>query len=162
MLSGMSGRRHLRVVMATATAALLATALSSVPATAAPQQSSSGKSEAVIVLMRSQHPDLKPKTQARQREQAVDADQAGVVADLRSHGATHVQQLDTVSAVAATATQSEISRLEANPQVAEVVPDRIIPLPATAATTAAPAAQPGARAQCTSDPSKPQLEPEAL
>ena len=70
--------------------------------------------------------------------------------------------LDTVSAVAATATQSEISRLEANPQVAEVVPDRVIPLPATAGTNAAPTDQPGGRAQCTSDPSKPQLEPEAL
>ncbi|HEX5404485.1 MAG TPA: S8 family serine peptidase [Pseudonocardiaceae bacterium] len=157
----MSGRRHLRVVLATTTAALLATALSNAPATAAPQQGN-GKSEAVIVLMRAQHPDLKPKTDAKQRQQAVSADQAGVVADLRSHGATHVQQLNTVSAVAATATQSEISRLEANPQIASVVPDRMIPLPATAGTNARPTDQPGGRAQCTSDPSKPQLEPEAL
>jgi hypothetical protein len=157
----MSGRRHLRVVLATATAALTATALSSLPADAATPPSGNGSSQAVIVLMRSQHPDLKPKIQATQRERAVDADQAGVVADLHSHGATHIQQLDTVSAVAATASPSEISRLSADPQVAEVVPDRIIPLP-TAGVTASPTDRPGDRAMCTADPGKPQLEPEAL
>lgn len=160
MLSDMSGRRHLRVVLATATAALTATALSSVPATAAAQQGT-GKSEAVIVLMRSQHPDLKPKVDAKQRQQAVSADQAGVVADLHAHGATHIHQLDTVSAVAATANQAEISRLAADPAVAAVVPDRVIPRPSMSGVVAG-AQQPGARAACTADPSKPQLEPEAL
>ncbi len=149
------------MVLATATVALTATALSTVPATAAAPPVGTGKSEAVIVVMRSQHPDLKPKIDAKQRQQAVGADQAGVVADLHSHGATKIQQLDTVSAVAATASQSEIARLKANPQVADVVPDRVIPLPSTAGVTASPQA-PGARAACTSDPGKPQLEPEAL
>ena len=161
MLSGMSGRRHLRVVMATVTAALTATAVASVQATAAPHVGS-GPGKAVIVLMRSQHPDLKPKIDAVQRDRAVRADQAGIVADLHDSGATHIRQLDTVSAVAATASQTEISRLEANPAVAAVVPDKIIPVPKTAGVTASATQRPGGRAACTSDPSRPQLEPEAL
>ncbi|HEX3589121.1 MAG TPA: S8 family serine peptidase [Pseudonocardiaceae bacterium] len=157
----MSGRRHLRVVLATATAALTASALAGLPANAAPQ-TGTGKSEAVIVLMKAQHPDLKPKIDSAARAKAVGADQAGVVADLRGHGASHIQQLDTVSAVAATADQSEISRLEANPAVADVVPDKIIPMPKNDGVTAAPTQAPGGSAACTSDPSKPQIEPEAL
>jgi hypothetical protein len=161
MLSGMSGRRHLRLVLATATVALTATSVASVQANAAPQVGS-GKSEAVIVLMRAQHPDLKPKIDAVARSRAVNADQAGIVSDLHNSGATHIQQLDTVSAVAATASQSEISRLQANPAVADVVPDRIISVPSTAGVMAHATEQPGGRAACTADPSKPQIEPEAL
>ncbi|HWC81985.1 MAG TPA: S8 family serine peptidase [Pseudonocardiaceae bacterium] len=119
---------------------------------------------AVIVVMRAQHPDLKPKTQTQQREQAVTADQSGVLADLRAHGATGIEQFDTVSAVAAKTTPDEVDRLRADPAVAAVVPDRFIPLPAQA--DAAPQ-QPGGRSNsaaqlCPANPAKPLLEPDAL
>jgi hypothetical protein len=160
MLSDMTGRRHARVALAVVSAAVLGTVLTTGQATAAAPQASKG-SEAVIVVMRSQHPDLKPKVQASQRAKAVAADQAGIVSDLKTSGATNIQQLDTVSAVAAHASPAEVARLQANPAVAEVVPDRIIPLPSVGAT--ATQQQPGgSRAACTSDPGKPQLEPEAL
>jgi hypothetical protein len=166
MLSDMSGRRHLCVVMATVSTAILATVVATGPASAAPQTAHSSDTKAVIVLMRAQHPELKPKIQARQRQQAVNADQAGVVADLRGHGATHIQQLDTVSAVAATVSQGEIDRIAANPQVAAVVPDRVIPrpdLPTSAPATGPTHAATTAGGQlCPADPSKPLLEPEAL
>jgi Subtilase family len=162
MLSGMSGRRHLCVVMASVSAAIISTVVATGPASAATQTAHSSDNQAVIVLMRAQHPDLKPKIQARQRQQAVNADQAGVVADLRGHGATHIQQLDTVSAVAATANQSEIDHIAANPQVLAVVPDRTIPRPALPAAVAGPTHASGGGALCTSDPAKPLLEPEAL
>lgn len=146
--------------MAVVAGAVFATAVSTAPAGAAPAVDNS--THAVIVMMRNQHPDLKPKIQAQQRETAVAADQAGIVSDLRSHGATHIEQLDTVSAVAATATQSEIDRLAANPAVAAVVPDRTIPLPETS-TVSQTVQQPGSNhSLCTSDPSKPTLEPQAL
>src|SRR5215469_15798153 len=151
MLSGMSGRRHARVVLAAVTAALLGAALTSGQATAAAPQTSTG-SEAVIIVMRSQHQDLKPKLQVQQRIKAVDADQAGVVSDLRSHGASHIEQLSTVSAVAAHTTAAEISRLQADPSVAYVVPDRVIPKPAVGVQSHG-IQQPGGRAACTSDPS---------
>jgi hypothetical protein len=138
--------------------AVLATAFSSVPAGAAP--ATDGSTQAVIVVLRNQHPDLKPKFQAQQRQQAVAADQAGIVTDLRAHGATRIQQLDTVSAVAATATQGEISRLAANPAVAAVVPDRTIPRPEEP-TGNKTASQPGAN-RCPAGPGKPLLEPQAL
>lgn len=158
----MTGRRHARVALSVASAAVLGTVLVAGQATAAAPQASSNGSEAVIVVMRSQHPDLKPKIQVQQRQQAVSADQAGVVSDLRASGATHIQQLDTVSAVAAHASPAEVAKLKADPQVAEVVPDRVIPLPENVGATAAVQQPGGDRAMCTSDPSKPQLEPEAL
>lgn len=157
----MTGRRHARVALCVVSAAVLGTVLAAGQATAAAPQASNG-SEAVIVVMRSQHPDLKPKLQVQQRQQAVSADQAGIVSDLRASGATHIQQLDTVSAVAAHASPAEVARLTANPQVAEVVPDRVIPLPENVGATAAIQQPGGDRAMCTSDPRKPQLEPEAL
>jgi hypothetical protein len=166
MLSDMSGRRHLHLcaVLATVSTAILATVVTTGPAGAAPRTAHASDTRAVIVLMRAQHPELKPKIQASQRQQAVDADQAGVVADLRDHGATHIQQLDTVSAVAATVSQGEIDRIAANPQVAAVVPDRVIPRPdLPGSVPAGPTRAGSAGAQlCPADPAKPLLEPEAL
>ena len=152
--------RHSSVVVAAAATALFGT-FTPVQAAAA----ADGPTSAVIVVMRAQHPDLKPKFQASARQQAVTADQSGVLSDLRAHGATAIEQFSTVSAVAAHASQAEVDRLRANPDVAAVVPDRFIPLPET---SSAPVAQPGSRANtpaaslCPSDPGKPSLEPEAL
>jgi Subtilase family len=155
----MNGRRSTGVAVAIMSAGLLATMVPAGEVSAAP--AAAGGSQAVIVLMRAQHPDLKPKTQALQRQQAVGADQAGIVADLRDHDATHIQQLDTVSAVAASASPAEIARLRSDAQVTAVVPDRVIPRP-TAQSTAAPQ-RPGADSRsCPADPGKPLLEPEAL
>ncbi|QUQ70363.1 S8 family serine peptidase [Kutzneria sp. CA-103260] len=110
----------------------------------------------VIVVMRDQHPDLKPKVQTDQRSAAVSSDQNPVVQDLSTHGATDVKQFDTVSAVAAKVKPSEADRLRANPNVAAVVPDMTF-YPQQTATDLKPSQQ-----ICPADPSKPLLEPEAL
>lgn len=110
----------------------------------------------VIVVMRDQHPDLKPKVQADQRAAAVHGDQTAVVQDLATHGATDVKQFDTVSAVAAKVKPSEADRLRANADVAAVVPDLTVYQQQTR-TDLKPSQQ-----ICPSDPSKPLLEPEAL
>jgi subtilase family protein len=121
-----------------------------------------GPAQPVIVVMREQRPNLKPKLQAEQREQAVGNDQQPVVDDLKAHGATKIERLTTVSAVAATAKPDEIRRLQADPQVAEVVPDRTILSP-LARNNGSKAKQPKLDQRiCPADPSKPLLEPEAL
>ena len=112
--------------------------------------------QSVIVVMRDQHPDLKPKVQTEQRSAALSGDQNPVVQDLSAHGATDVKQFDTVSAVSATVKPSEADRLRANPNVAAVVPDMTF-YPQQTATDLKPSQQ-----ICPSDPSKPLLEPEAL
>ena len=133
--------------------AVAATDAASADAQAAPQS--------VIVLMRNQHPELKPKVQAQQREATVTSDQSPVVQDLTAHGATDIQQLDTVSAVAAKVKPSEVDRLRANPAVSAVVPDlTVYRQPAQSAGGGAQATLP--QTICPSDPSKPLLEPEAL
>ncbi|EWM15325.1 LigA protein [Kutzneria sp. 744] len=110
----------------------------------------------VIVVMRDQHPDLKPKVQSDQRSAAVTGDQKPVVQDLSAHGATDVKQFSTVSAVSAKVKPAEADRLRANPSVAAVVPDLTINRPRTTADFK-PSQQ-----ICPPDPGKPLLEPEAL
>ncbi|REH17910.1 subtilase family protein [Kutzneria buriramensis] len=116
------------------------------------------------MVLRDQHPNLKPKIQAQQRQQATAADQTGIVGALRASGATGIQQFSTVSAVAAHADAAEVARLQVDPQVAAVVPDRMIPLPhqPSAATVNARSGTNPAASLCPSDPSRPLLEPEAL
>ncbi|TCO54900.1 S8 family serine peptidase [Actinocrispum wychmicini] len=121
-----------------------------------------GPDQAVIVIMRNQRPDLKPKAQAEQRQQAVDSDQKPVVDDLKAHGASKIEQLTTVSAVAATAKPDEVRRLQADPQVAAVVPDRTLISP-LARNNGSKAKGPKLDQRiCPPDPGRPLLEPEAL
>jgi hypothetical protein len=152
----------LGVIVASASALLVAMVApaQAVTTTAAATADAAASPQSVIVLMRDQHPDLKPKVQAQQRAAAVQGDQTPVVQDLKAHGATDLQQLDTVSAVAAKVKPAEIDRLRANPDVSAVVPDlTLYPKAAAPASTAKAKLD---RTICPADPSKPLLEPEAL
>ena len=165
MSSGSSGRRSTLIVAAASAAALTvlgpAGPVGAAPGPAGASAADGGSPQAVIVLMRDQHTDLKPKQQAAARERAVGADQRSVVDDLRAHGATRVTQLTTVSAVAATAKPAEIARLWRDPKVAAVVPDRTILSPFASNTAATEAPKVSAKV-CPANPAKPLLEPQAL
>jgi Peptidase inhibitor I9 len=125
----------------------------------------------VIVVFKNQVPSI-PDTvsKAAMRKSAVRSVQAGVMSQLTATHARSVHSMSLVNAVAATVSPYEAHQLAANPAVAQVVPDRPIPVAnaapwaaaAKAARNAAPAAGltplPGA---CPAK-GKVQLNPQAL
>ncbi|MFM9443623.1 S8 family peptidase [Streptomyces acidiscabies] len=128
-----------------------------------PTPASTTPTQRVVVVMRDQHPSLLPRARATQHAHALDHDQLPLVHALRDSGATRLQRLNTVNAVAATVSPAERSRLAADPAVAAVVPDRWIPAPRRTANaaSASPTATP-ASGLCPADPATPLVEPEAL
>ncbi|HEX3784953.1 MAG TPA: S8 family serine peptidase [Pseudonocardiaceae bacterium] len=116
---------------------------------------------AVIVVLKNQHDNLNLKAQGAQRTSVTHADQQSIVSDITAHGGTDITQLVSVNAVAAHLPATEVSRLRANPAVAEVTPDATLQVqpPANVPQEQAPKLSP---ALCPSDPAKPFLEPEAL
>ncbi len=83
----------------------------------------------VIVVFKNQVPSI-PDTvrNAAARKSAVKSVQAGVMSQLSSTNAKNVHSLSLVNAVTATVSPFEAHQLAANPAVAQVVPDRPIPL----------------------------------
>jgi hypothetical protein len=83
----------------------------------------------VIVVMRNQFPGVSsaPATLPTRRAD-VDAAQQPVLSDLAASGSQAVTSYTTVDAVSATVSPGEDSQLAANPAVAEVIPDALIPL----------------------------------
>lgn len=142
--------------------------LAAAPAAQAAPAPAAGPEQAVIAVLRDQHPDLAPKVQTEQRRAAITRDQSPVLGELAAHHATGVVGLTTVNAVAAKVGPDGLDALLADPAIAAVVPDRAISLPRTAATapaapgTGAPAAGRNTSPLCPADPAKPLLEPEAL
>jgi Subtilase family len=110
----------------------------------APAFAGSAAGGKVIVVLKQQQAGLNLRTQARQRIAAAHADQAPVLASIRSHGGTGVTQLTAPDAVAATVSAAEVAQLRANPAVAEIVPDAMIQV-AQVHTEAAPLVAVGAR-----------------
>ncbi|HEX3492924.1 MAG TPA: S8 family serine peptidase [Streptosporangiaceae bacterium] len=103
----------------------LASAASTQPAAAplAPAYNGAPHGGQVIVVLKQQQAGMNLRTQARRRTTAAHADQAPVVASIRSHGGTKVTQLTAPDAVAATLSAAEVARLRHNPAVAEIVPN---------------------------------------
>src|SRR5436190_4441660 len=121
--------------------------------------------EHVIVILKNQHPEAPAAASTvGRRVQAVQADQARLVAQARGGGGREFRQLHVANAFAAAVPVAEAARLAADPAVAEVVPDRLIRLPQRQAPQAATPATPGPVSDtvCPSDPAHPLLEPEAL
>lgn len=121
----------------------------------------------VIVMLRDQHKNLSFTRSANSpRAQADKKDQAPVISRAKSAGMHDVRGFTSVNAIAATATNAQISALTADPTVAAVYPD----LPITKAPTGHESVTPVKGAEqssvaspiCPTDPSKPLLEPEAL
>ncbi len=136
VLSGSSPRRKLfgaslAVALTTALAisgAPLASAASSQPGASpvAPAFDGSAAGGKVIVVLKQQQAGMNLRTQAQQRIAAAHADQAPIVASIRSHGGTGVTQLAAPDAVAATVSAAEVARLRGNPAVAEIVRNTMI------------------------------------
>jgi hypothetical protein len=160
-------KRRIRLA-GTLAAALAAAGL--MPAGAA-SAASAGPKQPVIVVLRDQHPELPAKSDAQARRQTTARDQAPLVSGARGSGATDVKTFSIINGFSASMTTAEANTLRADPSVAAVVPDRMVPLtPLTASDKAAIKAQATVAAPpdhlipgtCPSDPSKPLLEPEAL
>ena len=92
------------------------------PALAA--QLSKNVNQHVIVIMKSQFAAAHVgSTAAAARAAAVASAQAPVMGELRQVHATHIKPYRLVNSLAATVSAGEVSRLKANPAVAEVIPD---------------------------------------
>ncbi|MBO0803387.1 MAG: S8 family serine peptidase [Nocardiopsaceae bacterium] len=121
----------------------------------------------VIVVLKDQYSGVNLRTRAAARKADARRAQAPVARDITAHGGTGLTRLVAPDAIAATVPGAEVSRLRADPAVAEIIPDPRLrafgpsPSPAPAATTVAKGSQ---RASCPFNPagtSKPLLEPEA-
>ena len=158
MLLALSTAAATAFALAGGTAATATTATTDGPASGAPQQ--------VIVLLANQHratPAARATISARRA--AVQADQRPVRDRIGHLGGRTTRAFTTINAVAATVPSGGLAALRADPAVAAVVPDLPIPMAgaAAASSSAAPAATVSGRGRyCPSNPTKPQLEPEAL
>ncbi len=139
---------------------------------AAPAPTTSGEQSPVIVILRNQHPELNARTAKAQRQSTTRSDQAPLVDRAKRDGASNIKNFSVVNGFAARVSTAEAASLRADPSVAAVVPDRMVPIrPLTEADKAAIKAQAGPAAAppdhvipgtCPTDPGKPLLEPEAL
>ncbi len=136
------------------------TPVKGLPGLTAPMVSSLAKNtdQKVIVIMKNQHLNV-PATRknASARAGLVAADQSPVIADLKHTGAKKIRSTKLISSVSATVSAGEAKRLAADPNVAEVVPDLKISIPAPVtvkAPTTEPSCQPGSDGV--------ELDPEAL
>jgi hypothetical protein len=109
----------------TAAPAVSAASAATQPMTAAlAARLSKNASQHVIVIMASQPAAAPVGTHASvMRAAAVTSAQAPVMRELRQVHASHVKSYTLVSALAATVSKAEMSRLKANPAVQEVIPD---------------------------------------
>jgi hypothetical protein len=128
----------------------------------------------VIVVLKNQYSGLNLRAQASERAADAHSAQAPVTADIRSHGGTGITRLVAPDAIAAHLSATEVSRLRADPAVAEIVPDvrlTVVSAPAAKAGTAAGTAAASAAGTATATsascpfnpagPSRPLQEPEA-
>jgi hypothetical protein len=168
----MKVKSRYRLVLAGAAAAGLVMALPGAAGAApAPAAAGGGDQSSVIVILKNQHTDLNARTAKAARQQVTRNDQAPLVDGAKRSGASNVKSFSVINGFAAKVSSSEAASLRADPTVAAVVPDRMVPIhPLTADDTNAIRAQAGLTAPpdhvipgtCPSDPSKPLLEPEAL
>lgn len=121
------------------------------------------------MVLNNQHPEVSVK--AATRHQVTSQDQAPLINQARSAGATNVKTFSVINGFSATMTAAQAVSLRSDASVAEVVPDQMVPLtPLTAQDTKSIQQQAGVSAPpdhvipgtCPSNPSKPLLEPEAL
>lgn len=123
----------------------------------------------VIVLLKDQRTTSARSTALRtQHTQTLHASQADVVNSAARLGGRNIHQYGLVNAISVNLSATAAKALAAQPDVLAVVPDLPIQRPAAsldravkkAAASAAPTTPPAGA--CTTDPSKPLLEPEAL
>ena len=135
---------------------------------------SAGKQKSVVVVLDNQLANLPANQANRQARAAATASmQAPLVTQLKQVGATDLTRLSLLNAVAATMPAAEAGALANNPGVKAVVPDGTIIIgdaksstPTVAPSRVRRSRMPGTAADgqqlCSTSPSKPLLEPEAL
>ncbi len=168
-----NGRYRVTLAAATAVAVTGSLAVGAGPAAAAAStaaaSATTGARSSFIVVLKNQHPDISAK--AATRRQVTGRDQAPLVNRARAAGATAVKNFAVINGFAATMTAAQAGSLAADPSVAEVVPDRMVPLsPLSRQETSTIRQQAGVTAPpdhlipgtCPTNPAKPLLEPEAL
>jgi hypothetical protein len=164
-------RRYRLVLGATAIAGLVIAAGPGVASAAPAKAPSTTDSHPVIVVLKNQHPELNAKSARGQRQSAARNDQAPLVDSARKSGATNLKSFSIVNGFSAKMSSAEIQHLDTDPNVAAVVPDRMVPIGGLSDTDKSAIkslAGPSAPADhvlpgtCPTDPSKPLLEPEAL
>ena len=159
----------------TTRAGLLAMGLTGLVVASAPMSGTAapavaGDRKPVIVILKNQHPELPVKSAKAARKATTQSDQAPLVDQARQSGGTDVKNFSIVNGFSAKLSKTEVDRLSADPNVAGVVPDRMVrinplskqdkaSIKAQAAITPTDHFIPGS---CPTDPAKPLLEPEAL
>jgi subtilase family protein len=145
-------RRHRLLLLPTAAVALAAGL--TLPGTASAASAASARSGPsapavdgaagggpVIVVLKNQFNGLDLRTQASTRAADAHAAQAPLTADITAHGGTNITRLLAPDAIAAKLPAAEVSRLQADPSVAEIIPDVPVTIlgDSTAQTGATPA-----------------------
>ncbi len=114
----------------------------------------------VIVLLKQTDRGGRLAHNLTQRKAVEGGQQAPIVSSIKRSGGTSVRKLTLVNAVAAKVSSNEAQALASRSDVAQVIPDQqvteTVPLTPTASSVT-----PGP-GECTNNPNKPQLEPEAL
>jgi hypothetical protein len=114
----------------------------------------------VIVLLKQTDRSGRLAHNLGQRKAAEVGQQAPIVSSIKRSGGASVRKLTLVNAVAARVSSTEAQALASRSDVAQVIPDQqvteTVPLTPTASTVT-----PGP-GECTNNPNKPQIEPEAL
>ena len=138
----------------------------------APAMAGAAAGGRVIVVLKDQFSNMNLRTQAGQRMAAAGSIQTPVASDITAHGGTDVTRLVAPDAVAARVSAAEVSRLRADPSVAEIVPDVPVSVTGSDPTPAPEPVEPAANVAkstalnyCPFNPagtSKPLVEPEAL
>ncbi|MFI2713951.1 S8 family serine peptidase [Micromonospora sp. NPDC018662] len=152
-------------------AALLTPALAAGPVAvvAAPAAAAGGPARAVIVVLADQH-DATPGRRLADRTARIAAGQQPVLTDLRRAGATRVQPLRLVNAIAATLSPRAAADLASRPGVRAVLPDQPLrlrqPVTPVGAPRPAPASVTGGAGaggwRCARPGGPPLTEPEGL
>ena len=162
-------RVRLPLLVGLSTLALASTALGSGGSAVAAPQPSASSTERVIVTLADQLPSAPPdRAHQGQRERAARSGQDAVLGRLAGTAPSNVKHFTLGNAFSATVTTAQADALAADPAVASVVVDRDVPVPPRRSPARRPP-RPGRRtgapvnpAACSTDPAKPQLEPEAL
>ncbi len=173
----MSRKRTTAMTAIAAFAALTAATALSGPATAAGAQpltaaevsaltiAPGNASTSVIVLLRNQPgAAARGSAAALSRAQAIAGNQAPLVSELTQVHAKNLRRYQLINAVAATVSAAEATRLAANPNVAQVLPDRLLKVaqPAKTPSRKAGSASGTVPAGTCAPAGQTQLEPEGL
>jgi subtilisin family serine protease len=186
-------RKRMRILGVAALLAALSGVLLGVLSSRASAQGPAVNQKVIVVFNNQDTAAPATRADISSRRTSFQSTQSPVLAQMSAAGAQDVQTYSVIDAVSATVSSSEVTALQANPAVKEVIPDQLVPISSpsssalsTATGTTSGATAPGADvlarrstkaprshalspqetagagAVCSSSPSAPQLNPQAL